>query len=197
MMKNDLRYYKTEKAIMNAFVHCVNTVGYEKTNVSLICRYADINRKTFYSHYLDKEDLLDKLYSKLKNSLLNSMESGDKSGADTGEKEGVADRFIYNIANNMELFQVLYKCYPRRVTDTLVLLYKHNMRLLIPDFEKHYSSDFFVKFRIEYGAGGMVRIMNEWFEEYKGKKIKELTAMCNELRKEIVNDILRHTAELR
>ena len=58
MRKEDLRYTRTEDAIRQAFTDCVNTVGYTKTTVAMICRRAKINRKTFYGHYLDKEDLL-------------------------------------------------------------------------------------------------------------------------------------------
>lgn len=65
MNKNDLRYIKTEKLIIDTFLECVDSVGFEKTSVSMICEKALISRNTFYIHYEDKYALLNGIYAKL------------------------------------------------------------------------------------------------------------------------------------
>lgn len=56
----DLRVTKTERAINNAFNDLMREVGFTKLTISDIIKRAEINRSTFYSHYLDKNDLLEK-----------------------------------------------------------------------------------------------------------------------------------------
>jgi len=57
----DLRTERTLQWIENAFVQLVLTEGFAKVTVSQLSNDAQINRKTFYAHYLDKYDLATKL----------------------------------------------------------------------------------------------------------------------------------------
>lgn len=59
-MKNDLRSIKTRRAINSAFIELIEKMGFSKINVRMIIERAEINRSTFYLHYLDKYDLLEK-----------------------------------------------------------------------------------------------------------------------------------------
>lgn len=56
-MKNNLKYQKTERAIKQAVIKLINLEGLSKVTVQQISAYANINRTTFYRHYLDKPDL--------------------------------------------------------------------------------------------------------------------------------------------
>lgn len=59
--KVDLRILKTRKAIKEAFLKLIQTKGYERITIQDIASEAMINRNTFYLHYVDKPDLLEKL----------------------------------------------------------------------------------------------------------------------------------------
>lgn len=50
-----------QEKIKSAFVQSVLEKGFEKTTVSGIIRLAGVHRSTFYAHYEDKFDLLEKL----------------------------------------------------------------------------------------------------------------------------------------
>lgn len=69
----DSRVLKTEQAIKEAFMELVKEKGYNQVTVSDICKKSDINRNTFYLHYLDKDDLVGKMlktaYSTMDNAL--------------------------------------------------------------------------------------------------------------------------------
>ncbi|QYK68714.1 TetR/AcrR family transcriptional regulator [Paenibacillus sp. S02] len=60
MRNNDLRIIKTQKVIRNAFVDLLDKNGFEAITVQEIANAAMINRSTFYLHYVDKYDLLQK-----------------------------------------------------------------------------------------------------------------------------------------
>jgi AcrR family transcriptional regulator len=62
MRKNqtDLRVVRTRKMIKEAFVELMEEKGFDAVTVKDITTRAGINRGTFYAHYQDKFDLMDK-----------------------------------------------------------------------------------------------------------------------------------------
>lgn len=59
-MKSNQKYQQTERAIRQAVIKLIGLEGLSKITVQQISAYANINRTTFYRHYLDKPDLLTK-----------------------------------------------------------------------------------------------------------------------------------------
>ena len=55
------RKIETKEKIKAAFIDLVHEKGFEAMTVSDIARKCDINRGTFYLHYVDKYDLMNKL----------------------------------------------------------------------------------------------------------------------------------------
>ena len=61
----DLRVIKTKSLIKGAFIELVEEKGFDNVTVKDICNKALINRNTFYLHYYDKVDLLNKIASEV------------------------------------------------------------------------------------------------------------------------------------
>ncbi|MGN6713194.1 TetR/AcrR family transcriptional regulator [Anaerocolumna jejuensis] len=59
-IENDLRIRKTRKLIRDAFVKLIDIKGFDAITINNIADMAMINRSTFYLHYTDKYDLLQK-----------------------------------------------------------------------------------------------------------------------------------------
>lgn len=59
-MKTDLRIQRTQKAIIDAFYELLDEKAFANISVIDICERALINRGTFYTHFEDKYQLLDK-----------------------------------------------------------------------------------------------------------------------------------------
>lgn len=57
----DTRYSRTEQWICDAGWKLLREKHVDKVTVQEICRCAQISRNTFYSHFLDKYELVDKL----------------------------------------------------------------------------------------------------------------------------------------
>ena len=57
--REDRRTRYTKQVIREAFFQLLREKGFAKMSVADICRIAEINRGTFYLHYVDKFDLLD------------------------------------------------------------------------------------------------------------------------------------------
>ncbi len=63
MNETDPRVIRTRKLIFNAFVDLLQEKGFHSTSVQDIAARATVNRATFYSHFVDKYDLLDRMVS--------------------------------------------------------------------------------------------------------------------------------------
>ena len=62
--KTDRRTLKTRRAIWDAFAELLSEKELQKITVQEIADKADVNRVTFYKHYLDVYDVYD-LYDKI------------------------------------------------------------------------------------------------------------------------------------
>lgn len=65
----DIRVTKTNIAIRKAFIEIMEEEGFSKLNVKKIIDRAKVNRSTFYAHYMDKYDLLEKIEDQFLNGL--------------------------------------------------------------------------------------------------------------------------------
>ena len=61
MMKTDARVRYTRKVIQDAFLNILKEKPVSKITVKEVCDMTEINRGTFYKHYQDCYDLLDKI----------------------------------------------------------------------------------------------------------------------------------------
>ena len=60
-MTQDRRIRKSQQPIKTAFIDLLQKYDFNDVTVQQISDLADIIRDTFYTHYLDKFDLLDKM----------------------------------------------------------------------------------------------------------------------------------------
>lgn len=60
-MKTDLRVRYTREVIQRAFLELLKEKPLNRITVKEVCDRAEINRGTFYKHYLDCYDLMDKI----------------------------------------------------------------------------------------------------------------------------------------
>ena len=61
MKKEDMRTKRTKKALKRSLCELLITKSFEKISVTDICELAEVNRVTFYTHYDDKNVLLNEL----------------------------------------------------------------------------------------------------------------------------------------
>ena len=59
--KTDRRTLYTRQVVKDALLELLPTCPYEKLNVTMVCRQAEITRATFYLHYADLNEVLDEL----------------------------------------------------------------------------------------------------------------------------------------
>ena len=100
-MRNDPRVRYTRSIIQTAFLELLRQKPVEKITVREICDKAEINRSTFYKHYQDCYDLLDKIKEDVLrqfNEMLSGMET-------QGVKATMTD-ILQRLKDNAALFRV-------------------------------------------------------------------------------------------
>lgn len=70
--KNNLRFRETELRMEAAMLALMKNTEFEKITVKKICEMAGVNRSTFYAHFIDRYDMLDKMEKELHEELLKS-----------------------------------------------------------------------------------------------------------------------------
>lgn len=69
--------YKTEKVICDTFLELLNEKPYNKITVRDIVERSHISRNTFYYHFLDIQDLLEKIVTEIVDSFFESSQNYD------------------------------------------------------------------------------------------------------------------------
>lgn len=72
--RKDLRVLKTDRSIRESFITLLGEKPYERVTVQDILDRAMINRKTFYNHYRDKDDLAVRMMDNLADQLIAGAE---------------------------------------------------------------------------------------------------------------------------
>ncbi|KUO73094.1 MAG: TetR family transcriptional regulator [Clostridia bacterium BRH_c25] len=78
---NDRRSIRTKKMIRNALSVLIEEKGYNNISITDITTKADINRGTFYLHYTDKYDLLEKIENEVIQELQDSIDDASNIDA--------------------------------------------------------------------------------------------------------------------
>ncbi|MGX8700907.1 TetR/AcrR family transcriptional regulator [Caproiciproducens sp.] len=110
--KTDLRVIKTEKAIKKAFLELMREEGFSNVTVKKIIERAEINRGTFYIHYADKYDLLNKMEDELLSSLIEITKAAPNDAFKASrisweEIKSFFSLFVNYVYDNGELFTLL------------------------------------------------------------------------------------------
>lgn len=99
----DRRIAKSEKAIRTAFLEMLLDVGFDAITIKEMTEKADVSRKTFYLHYLDKYDLLNAIVNEMIRELTELCEKKKNMGF----VEGTVLWFYY-FENNKPFFHALF-----------------------------------------------------------------------------------------
>ena len=75
-IKNNKRYKISCEKIETAFLTLILNNKYENITISQICKFANINRSTFYAHYDDINDLIIKIEGKFAKSMASIFNFG-------------------------------------------------------------------------------------------------------------------------
>lgn len=107
--QTDLRIRRTHKFLQEAMIELITEKGFDAITVGDIAERAMINRATFYRHYLDKYDLVAKIFEETANQLVENMKPLHKDTRQS-EMENPPEIWIQlfeHVAENARLYRAM------------------------------------------------------------------------------------------
>lgn len=101
-MAQDARVRYTRRVIQETFVELLREMPLNKVTVKEICRRGEINRATFYRHYADPYDLMDRI----EEGLLEQLEEYVEQSVVDGFQETM-EGMLRQVAKNGGVYQVI------------------------------------------------------------------------------------------
>lgn len=175
MNTNDARVRYTKMVIENVFLELLKEKPYTKITVKEICDKAQINRSTFYKHYLDVPDLLNQLENNLFeqiDNLFNEYPVDFESFLLEITKRIKNKEFNYNLLGSKngdnEFMNKLFKyCYDKGYP-----LMKQNL----PNIDDEKSN--FIYTFLSAGSGS---VLNTWLSSNMKMEAKEVVDLIMQL----------------
>ncbi|WP_240624913.1 TetR/AcrR family transcriptional regulator [Staphylococcus debuckii] len=161
----DKRVIKTQRNITETFLDLFYKNDFEKITVKKIAEAAEIERKTFYLHYLDKYDLLDAIVQTHFEHLDEICEAKKDLGLEEGtiiwfnffEDHQIFFKRLFNIKNADEYKQKLQKFIIRQLDGKLSTTF----------MKAHYLSE---QLFPEFFAAGIVQMVMIYIQDEDSNK---------------------------
>ncbi len=110
-MVQDRRNRKTQIAIKSVFLDLLKKQSFHDITVQQISELADINRGTFYFHYVDKYDLLENMENEKIEDIQNFINEQSKNSDTEAPRDVVRNIMTYlieNIDQNLDFYTTMF-----------------------------------------------------------------------------------------
>lgn len=160
-INEDLRVVKTKNAIQSAFLTLLCDKPLKDITVKEISESAQCNRNTFYLHYTDKYDLMEKLcvchLEEMKNSLYATFNQNYSSTSD--RYCDIAIGILNVIGSDLTFYKIVLG--KNRYPD-FADMYRKLMADFIYDGMAKKTESKYKNFEVEFSASGMVGFLKYW-----------------------------------
>jgi AcrR family transcriptional regulator len=107
-MANDIRIVKTERNIQQALITLLDRKSFRLITIADLCKEAMSSRSTFYIHYLDKYDLLEKMVATQTRKFEVSVNARIHQLM-TGDFQKSLTEFYHELTNQQRTIQSLFQ----------------------------------------------------------------------------------------
>lgn len=163
---------RSRKLIRSALAELLHEKPLDKITVTDVVKRADINRGTFYAHYLDIPDVIDKQVESTCALMRESLRS-DKCG-----KRPDPSFFLGRLQEMIEEEQEFYQ---KVLTSNIALPIIERLRNIFLDCMQEYEKEFgFASHeeylsRIMFSSGGAIMLYHDWFSGKLPCTLSEVT----------------------
>lgn len=167
----DRRIAKTKQALRDAFVKLLKTQSLNDITVAELCRTANIDRRTFYNHYNNVNEIIDEIDDIALQILEDAVH-----GIPINTKE-FFDQFTKIMQTNLDYYEVI-------VTDRSFyeLEYRCKKMLreaLIEYYTVHSTVDpLHLEYMAEYCASGIMSVYTHWIRHGRKLPVDELSTLA-------------------
>ncbi|MBH5316846.1 TetR/AcrR family transcriptional regulator [Paenibacillus sp. GSMTC-2017] len=185
--KVDRRIKRTRQFIKEALIKLMSEKSYSSISIQDITEYANINRSTFYYHYMDKEDLLqvsmDEMIAKAIVDVSTKQASNDDSKATYNDYDPVPFfiRMFEHIQSNAPFYRVMLEEAPtfrRRITEAIKQQYMESIALMQPDERQLIVSK---QMLATFVSGAYISIIIQWLENNLADSVTEMAEQLSKI----------------
>ncbi len=163
-IRDDLRVQRTRELIVEALLELTIEKGFAAVTVQDIVKRAKINRTTFYRHYQDKFDLLDRYIQAVNELPDQSPGSGSPAGSQSVIEKAIQGlvRVIEHVHRHARFFRVMLgpNGDPSFAAKVRQNIQKRIRRLLPEALQSDRSADLY----LNYVSSGAVGVLSWWLE---------------------------------
>lgn len=175
-VKGNRRILYTKKVIKDSLVEILQHKRIHQITVTDICKNANINRGTFYTHYKDAYDLLQSMEDELFNQILEYIEETPLEDY----KEILLLKVLELIKENKDLCKILFSRHMEsNIMDRIILIAsKANIDKIINSSK---VDDVFLDYFIKYTVGGVFSVVQTWLNNDLKESPEEVVAIINNI----------------
>ena len=178
----DLRVQRTHKLILDALIELTIEKGFSSVTISDITKRAKINRATFYRHYQNKFDLLDK-YAQAVYELLDAPSETEPLHPNKGTASQMAPglvRMFEHIRSNARFYRVMLgKNGDPAFTEKVRQYIKKRIQRSLP--KGFMNNETLLHLYLSYSSSASVGTVLWWLENEMPYSPKEMAAISYQL----------------
>ena len=168
----DRRIAKTKQALREAFVTLLKTRPVNDITVAELCRTANIDRRTFYNHYNNVNEIIDEFDSIAEQILKDAVH-----GIPINTKE-FFDQFTKIMMTNIDYYEVIVR-EDRSFAALEARCKKMLANALIEYYREHSSVDpLHLEYMAEYCASGIMAVYTHWIRHGRALPVEELSVLA-------------------
>ncbi|MFD1179626.1 TetR/AcrR family transcriptional regulator [Paenibacillus puldeungensis] len=170
--KTDRRVKYTKMVIKESLIKFLKQKHFSKITIKEICEDADVNRATFYKHYLDQYDLLHQIQKEVVDDITGYLRSYDKNSKEA-PKEMIVNVLDY-INENVELFDVLLNSDSTFYQDLINILNLQKLTTLVENSQLCKED---IEYIFHFYASGSLGVIQKWLKDKTKKSSEELAEL--------------------
>ncbi|WP_379159922.1 TetR/AcrR family transcriptional regulator [Paenibacillus sp. sgz5001063] len=184
----DPRVLRTRQLLRNAVIELLEEMDIEKISVNRIAERAQINRVTFYLHYRDIPDMLEKMADEMVEDIQKVLDNNSK--LEENEEWPLLENLLKHIEANARFYKIIFTT--RQVTVFTDRLFKLQSELIMNRLEGkqsisgHAESSVQREIAIWYGSAAVIGTIVAWLRkdmpytpQYLAKQITMLRSGLN------------------
>ena len=180
--KKDRRIKYTKMVLTQSLLQLMQEQSVQKITVTDICKNADINRNTFYSHYSSPEELLNTIEDELFKQIMLSFDTSNDARTTTLE-------ICQAIRDNQELCKIIFsENGDRKFLKRITTVAHENYITQWKAMPKHHSNDLLEKTYM-YTENGTTAIIQNWIQNGFVESAEELAAFIDKTNKVVLDTL--------
>ena len=158
--KNNQRYQDTEKLIQDTLLSLAQEKEIHKVTVWVICEAAHINCSSFYLHYLDIHDLIDKMGRKMMKEVGEMMENHSNVIDFFLAPDSMAQMIGY-VKEHQTFFDIYLTHYTSEASESFSLLWEYAAK---PYMLEHFGTidEDEMWYHFSFFKAGFISVLSQW-----------------------------------